>query len=36
MKMETMVSAPCAGTVNEVFVTEGDAVAVGDPLITIS
>jgi biotin carboxyl carrier protein len=36
MKMETMVSAPCAGTVSEVFVTQGDAVSVGDPLVAIS
>jgi oxaloacetate decarboxylase alpha subunit len=36
MKMETVVSAPCAGTVNEVFVKEGDAVAVGEPMLTIS
>ena len=36
MKMETVVSAPRAGTVSEVFVAEGDAVAVGDQLISIS
>jgi biotin carboxyl carrier protein len=36
MKMETVVIAPCAGTVNEVFVKEGDAVAVGDPMVAIS
>ena len=36
MKMETVVSAPCAGTVNEVFVKEGDAVTVGEPMLTIS
>jgi oxaloacetate decarboxylase alpha subunit len=35
MKMETAVSAPKAGTISEVFVREGDAVAVGDPLVAI-
>ena len=35
MKMETAVSAPKGGTVSEVFVREGDAVAVGDALLTI-
>ena len=35
MKMETAVSAPKAGTVGEVFVREGDAVSVGDALVTI-
>ena len=35
MKMETAVSAPKGGTVSEVFVREGDAVAVGDALVTI-
>ncbi|MDH3546484.1 MAG: biotin/lipoyl-binding protein, partial [Gammaproteobacteria bacterium] len=36
MKMETVVSAPRAGTVSEVFVAEGDAVTVGDPLVAIA
>jgi len=35
MKMETVVSAPRAGTVSAVFVKEGDAVAVGDLMIEI-
>ncbi len=35
MKMETIVAAPRAGTVTDVFVSEGDAVAVGDPLVAI-
>jgi len=35
MKMETVVSSPCAGTVSGVFVKEGDAVAVGDLMIEI-
>jgi oxaloacetate decarboxylase alpha subunit len=36
MKMETLVSAPRAGTVSDVFVQEGDAVSVGDALVAIS
>jgi oxaloacetate decarboxylase (Na+ extruding) subunit alpha len=36
MKMETVISAPKSGTVTEVFVKEGDAVAVGNALVTIS
>jgi oxaloacetate decarboxylase alpha subunit len=36
MKMETVISAPKSGTVTEVFVKEGDAVAVGDALVAIS
>ena len=35
MKMETIVSAPRAGTVGQVFVMEGDAVSVGDPMVEI-
>jgi oxaloacetate decarboxylase alpha subunit len=35
MKMETVVSAPRAGTVSDVFVQEGDAVSVGDALVAI-
>ncbi len=35
MKMETVISAPIAGTINEVFVSEGDAVHVGDSLLAI-
>ncbi len=35
MKMETIVAAPTAGTVGQVFVSEGDVVAVGDDLVTI-
>ena len=35
MKMETVISAPRAGTVTAVFVAEGDAVAVGDALVEI-
>ena len=34
--METAVSAPKSGIVTEVFVSEGDVVAVGDTLVTIS
>ena len=33
MKMETAVAAPKAGTVTKVAVSEGDVVAVGDPLV---
>jgi len=36
MKMETVISAPQAGMISDVFVNEGDAVAVGDPLVSIS
>ncbi len=36
MKMETIVAAPAAGTVVEVFVAEGDVVAVGDALVSIA
>jgi len=36
MKMETVVAAPAAGTVVEVFVAEGDVVAVGDALVSIA
>ncbi len=35
MKMETEVISPRAGEIAEVFVREGDAVAVSDPLFTI-
>ena len=35
MKMETVVSAPRAGTVTDVFVSEGDAVAVGESMVAI-
>jgi oxaloacetate decarboxylase alpha subunit len=35
MKMETVISAPKSGTVTDVFVNEGDAVAVGDALVAI-
>ncbi len=35
MKMETLVVAPRAGTVTDVFVSEGDKVAVGDALVAI-
>ena len=35
MKMETVVSAPRSGVVTEVFVSEGDKVAVGDALVAI-
>jgi len=31
--METAISAPRAGTITDVFVAEGDRVAVGDPLV---
>jgi oxaloacetate decarboxylase alpha subunit len=36
MKMETVISAPRTGTVTDVFVVEGDAVAVGDQLVIIA
>jgi oxaloacetate decarboxylase alpha subunit len=36
MKMETAVSAPKSGIVTEVYVSEGDVVAVGDRLVAIS
>jgi biotin carboxyl carrier protein len=36
MKMETAVAAPQDGTVADVHVREGDAVAVGDPLVTLA
>ncbi len=35
MKMETEISATAAGTVTEVHAAEGDAVQVGDPLLSI-
>ena len=35
MKMETVISAPKSGTVTDVFVREGDAVAVGDAMLAI-
>ena len=35
MKMETVVPAPQAGTVTDVYVAEGDKVAVGDALVAI-
>lgn len=35
MKMETVVSAPKAGTVGEIYISEGDVVAVGDSLISL-
>jgi oxaloacetate decarboxylase alpha subunit len=36
MKMETVISAPRAGTISDVFVVEGDTVSVGDQLVAIS
>ncbi|WP_148862464.1 sodium-extruding oxaloacetate decarboxylase subunit alpha [Marinobacter fonticola] len=36
MKMETEIRAPEAGTVGEVFIKVGDAVAVGDEMLTIA
>lgn len=36
MKMETTVSAPKGGTISDVFVREGDVVAVGDSLVAIA
>jgi oxaloacetate decarboxylase alpha subunit len=36
MKMEMEVMTPKAGTVTDVFVREGDAVQVGDPLVSIA
>ncbi len=36
MKMETVVSSPKSGTVTDVFVKEGDAVSVGDAMLTIA
>ena len=34
MKMETVVSAPTRATISVVHVQEGDAVVVGDPLVS--
>ena len=36
MKMETEVRAPSAGTVAAISAKEGDAVQVGDPLLTLA
>ncbi|WP_189458044.1 biotin/lipoyl-containing protein, partial [Marinobacter persicus] len=36
MKMETEVRAPKAGTVGEIFIKVGDAVAVDDEMLTIA
>ena len=36
MKMETVISSPRSGTVTEVLVKQGDAVAVGDVLVLIA
>ena len=36
MKMETEVVAPCTGTITEISISDGDAVAVGDNLISLS
>jgi oxaloacetate decarboxylase alpha subunit len=36
MKMETAISAPKSGTVSIVFVSEGDVVKVGEPLVAIA
>jgi oxaloacetate decarboxylase alpha subunit len=36
MKMETVISSPKSGTVTEVLVKQGDAVAVGDVLVVIA
>jgi oxaloacetate decarboxylase alpha subunit len=35
MKMETDVSSTCAGVVSEVIVKEGDAVTVGQALLSV-
>ena len=35
MKMETEISSPHAGTVGEVLIKDGDAVAVGATLLTL-
>ena len=35
MKMETVVASPKSGKITEVFVAEGDKVAVGDALVAI-
>lgn len=35
MKMEIPIGAPCAGTVKEVLVAEGDAVEEGDEIAVI-
>jgi pyruvate carboxylase subunit B len=36
MKMENEIHSPSSGTVNEVYVKEGDTVGRGEPLIKIS
>ena len=36
MKMETEVVAPCGGTIIDISISDGDAVAVGDNLISLS
>jgi pyruvate carboxylase len=35
MKMETTVQAPFAGTVKEIYVSNGDAISPGDLLIEV-
>jgi pyruvate carboxylase subunit B len=35
MKMENDVHAPLSGTVDDIFVEEGDTVGAGDPLMVI-
>jgi len=35
MKMNTLISAPAAGTVKEIHVKEGDAVEEGQLLVTV-
>ena len=35
MKMQNEIRAPKAGTIDRIFISEGQAVAAGDPLVTI-
>jgi oxaloacetate decarboxylase (Na+ extruding) subunit alpha len=36
MKMQNEIRAPKAGTIDRIFISEGQAVAAGDALVTIN